>query len=208
MPHLIEKLTASERYPALFAQAFDSAEITEEKIALALEAFLLTLTSYDSKFDQSLRGAAQLTAQEAEGFRLFMTEYEPRLGAYGADCFHCHGGALFTDHQFKNNGLGDTKDLGRYQVTKNDRDKGKFITPSLRNIALTAPYMHDGRFATLEEVIDHYTFGITSPEELSPVAPNLSKHGGAGIPLSAEDKAALVAFLKTLTDPKYVKGGK
>lgn len=205
MPRLIKKLAATPRYPELFAKAFDTNEITEEKVSLALEAFLLTLTSYDSKFDQSMKGEAELTPQEKEGFRLFMTEYEPRLGAYGADCFHCHGGALFTDHQFKNNGLGDTTDLGRYNETQKDQDKGKFLTPSLRNIALTAPYMHDGRFETLEEVLNHYSSGITHSEELSPVAPNLSKHGGAGIPLTEANKEALVAFLKTLSDPQYEK---
>ena len=205
LPHLITTLEQTEHYPGHFARAFDSPEITAEKISLALEAFLLTLTSYDSKFDQAAQGKAQLTAQEQRGFELFMTEYEPRLGSYGADCFHCHGGALFSDYQYHNNGLGDLLDLGRYDATSLDSDKGKFQTPSLRNIALTAPYMHDGRFDTLEEVINHYASPMSSPSELSPLDANLSKHGRAGIPLSKDDQAALVAFLKTLTDPQFGK---
>ncbi len=180
-----------------FARAFDSAEITPERIGLAIENYLLTLTSYDSKFDRSMQG------KEQRGFELFMTEYEPRMGQRGADCFHCHGGPLFTDHQFHNNGLSPVEsDTGRHRVTQNDRDLYKFSTPSLRNIALTAPYMHDGRFQTLEEVIAHYDHNLRRTDTLDP---NLAKHPPTGIRLSASDKAALVAFLKTLTDEKYAK---
>jgi cytochrome c peroxidase len=188
-------------YRKLFIAAFGSPEITVEKIGLAIESFLLTLTSCDSKFDRVMRGGERLEAQEQRGFELFMTEYEPRTGQYGADCFHCHGGALFSDHQFHNNGLGlNDADLGRFKVTKLEADKGKFSTPSLRNVALTAPYMHDGRFATLEEVVEHYSSGVKRDATLDP---NLAKHPGSGLHLSAEDKHALVAFLKTLTDPKF-----
>ena len=186
-----------------FARAFDSAEITPERIGLAIENYLLTLTSYDSKFDRSMQGKEQLTAEEQRGFELFMTEYEPRMGQRGADCFHCHGGPLFTDHQFHNNGLSPVEsDTGRHRVTQNDRDLYKFSTPSLRNIALTAPYMHDGRFQTLEEVIAHYDHNLRRTDTLDP---NLAKHPPTGIRLSAADKAALVAFLKTLTDEKFTK---
>lgn len=186
-----------------FARAFDSDVITPERIGLAIENYLLTLTSYDSKFDRSMQGKEQLTAEEQRGFELFMTEYEPRMGQRGADCFHCHGGPLFTDHQFHNNGLSPVEsDTGRHRVTQNDRDLYKFSTPSLRNIALTAPYMHDGRFQTLEEVIAHYDHNLRRTDTLDP---NLAKHPPTGIRLSAADKAALVAFLKTLTDEKYAK---
>jgi cytochrome c peroxidase len=127
-----------------------------------------------------------------------MTENDPRTGQHGADCFHCHGGPLFSDHQFHNNGLlPSDNDPGRFRVTRSDADRGKFATPSLRNIAHTAPYMHDGRFATLEEVIAHYSTGIHRSPTLDP---NLAKHPNGGIGLSAEDQQALVAFLKTLTD--------
>lgn len=186
-----------------FARAFDSDVITPERIGLALENYLLTLTSSDSKFDRAMQGKEKFTAAEQRGFELFMTEYEPRMGQRGADCFHCHGGPLFTDHQFHNNGLSPVEsDTGRHRVTQNDRDLYKFATPSLRNVALTAPYMHDGRFQTLEEVIAHYDHNLRRTDTLDP---NLAKHPPTGIRLSAEDKAALVAFLKTLTDEKFTK---
>lgn len=199
---VVAKLGASKDYGDAFEQAFGSREITAEKIGLALENFVLTLTSFDSKFDRSQRGEEKLTDDEQRGFMLFMTEREPRLGSMGADCFHCHGGALFTDHQFRNNGLViDEADLGRYKVTKAAIDRGAFATPSLRNVALTAPYMHDGRFATLEEVIDHYSEGVKRTDTLDP---NLAKHPDGGLHLSPEDKRCLLAFLRTLSDPKFV----
>jgi cytochrome c peroxidase len=185
---------------SLFAAAFGSPEITAEKIALALENYLLTITSFDSKFDRAMRGEGTLTAQEQRGFDLFSTEYDPRRDQFGADCFHCHGGPLFQSQTFANNGL-NSIDPGRYTVTKIDADKGKFAVPSLRNIELTGPYMHDGHFQTLEAVIDHYSTGIKRSATLDP---NLAKHPDGGIPLSSDDKAALVAFLKTLTDPKFL----
>jgi len=199
-----QRRVPTANYPALFTAAFGSPEITAEKIGLAFEQFLLTLTSFDSKFDRAMHGEEKLNVDEQRGFELFMTEYDPRTGRYGADCFHCHGGALFSDHQFHNNGLGwDDSDLGRSKVTKLETDKGKFSTPSLRNVALTAPYMHDGRFATLEDVIDHYNSGVKQSATLDP---NLAKHPTSGLGLSAEDKRALVAFLKTLTDEKFSVG--
>ncbi len=195
------RLAATAEYPALFARAFDGPAITGEKIGLALENYLLTLTSFDSKFDRSLRGQAELTPQEQRGMTLFFTEYDPRTRQYGADCFHCHGGALFTDHQFHNNGLGDLADPGRFKVTQEESDRGKFATPSLRNVALAGPYMHDGRFRTLDQVVDHYASGVQRSPTLDP---NLAKHPIAGLPLTPADKQALVAFLNTLTDPRLV----
>jgi cytochrome c peroxidase len=186
-----------------FARAFDSDVITPERIGLAIENYLLTLTSYDSRFDRSMQGKEQLSTEEKRGFELFMTEYEPRMGQRGADCFHCHGGPLFTDHQFHNNGLSPIEsDTGRQRITQNERDLYKFSTPSLRNVALTAPYMHDGRFQTLEEVIAHYDHHLRRSDTLDP---NLAKHPPTGMRLSEADKAALVAFLKTLTDEKFTK---
>jgi cytochrome c peroxidase len=177
------KLTKSPDYTRLFGAAFRSEGITAREISVALD------------FDQAISGKTHLTEQETRGFELFMTEYEPRTGQLGADCFHCHGGALFSDHQFHNNGLaGD--DPGRAKVTGSTADHGKFSTPSLRNIALTAPYMHDGRFATLEKVIEHCSSGIQRGPTLDP---NLAKHPASGLNLDTADKAALLAFLKTLT---------
>ena len=134
-----------------------------------------------------------------------MTEYDPRRGLQGADCFHCHGGALFTDHRFHNNGIPDDRDLGLELVTGRENDRNLFITPSLRNIALTAPYMHDGRFETLEEVIEHYNSGLRQSPSLDP---NLAKHPRKGLGLSSKDKRALVSFLRTLTDPQFVPSAK
>jgi len=198
------RLAATGEYPGLFARAFDGPAITREKIGLAIENFLLTLTSFDSKFDRALRGQVQLTPEEKRGMTLFYTEYDPRTGQYGADCFHCHGGALFTDHLFHNNGLDDGADPGRFKVTQNEADRGKFATPSLRNVAITGPYMHDGRFQTLEQVIDHYAAGVKRSPTLDP---NLARHPLTGLPLTPADKAALVAFLDTLTDPRLMPAG-
>ena len=198
LDHVAKKLASDPSYPPLFTKAFGSSKITAERIALALEQFVLTLTTYRSKFDLAMAGLTQLTPEEQRGFELFMTEYEPRMGQRGADCFHCHGAPLFTDHQFHNNGLDiSPADPGRKQVTGKESDEGKFATPSLRNVALTAPYMHDGRFKTLEEVIDHYSDQVKRSATLDP---NLAKHPMEGIGLTPKDKKALVAFLKTLTD--------
>ena len=197
LTNLIAKLAATAPYPVLFSNAFGSPDITSEKISLALENYLLTLTSFDSSFDRVLRGEAHFTAAEQRGFELFSTEYDPRRGQFGADCFHCHGGPLFQSQNFANNGL-EGADRGRERATGRAADRGKFAVPSLRNCALTAPYMHDGRFPTLEAAVGHYATGVVRSATLDP---NLAKHPDGGVPLSAEDQRAIVAFLKTLTDP-------
>ena len=195
---LEEDLRADPEYQAAFSKAFSGNSVTIEKMALALENFLLTLTSYNSKFDKVMAGKGTLTREEQRGMKLFFSEYEPRSGSYGADCFHCHGGADFSDHQFHNNGLAPAnQDHGRFDFTKLDGDKLKFSTPSLRNLTKTAPYMHDGRFATLEEVIDHYSGAMHQSESLDP---NLAKHPKLGLQLKPDDKKALVAFLKSLSE--------
>jgi len=201
LPDVMAKLAANPVYPPLFTAAFGTPDVTPEKLGLAIEQYLITLTSFDAKFDRALRGQATLTPMEQRGAELFMTEYDPRTGQYGADCFHCHGGPLFTDHQFHNNGLDLTEsDSGRYLITHNDADRGKFATPSLRNVAHTAPYMHDGRFTTLEEVVAHYNDGVHRSDTLDP---NLAKHPVTGLHLSADDQKALVAFMETLTDERF-----
>ncbi|MEQ1751953.1 MAG: cytochrome c peroxidase [Prosthecobacter sp.] len=200
LDNVVKKLVKMETYGPAFERAFGSPEITTEKIGLAVENFLLTLTSHDSKFDRSMRGEEKLSDDEKRGFELFMTEREPRMGSMGGDCFHCHGGALFTDHQFRNNGLEiSAADLGRFKVTQASIDRGAFATPSLRNIVLTAPYMHDGRFTTLEEVLEHYSVGVFRTETLDP---NLAKHPNGGLHLTKDDKSAIIAFLKALTDSR------
>jgi cytochrome c peroxidase len=199
---IAKKLGSSGEYPAMFLAAFGSPEINGEKIGLALENFLLTLVSFDSKFDRAMRGKAKLSEQEQRGFQLFMTEYDPRTRQYGADCFHCHGGALFSDHQFHNNGLKPGQaDPGRFRVTGQEADRSKFSTPSLRNVALRKAYMHDGRFTTLEQVVRHYSTGVEPSPTLDP---NLAKHPSEGLRLSDADINALVTFLNTLTDESLV----
>lgn len=201
LERVIEKLSKTEFYPGEFQKAFGSPEITTERVAKALEQFVLSRVSYNSKFDRAFDGKEELSEQEKRGFELFMTEYDPRRGQYGADCFHCHGGPLFQSQTFANNGLDAVfKDLGRYEATRVEGDNGKFAVPSLRNVEITAPYMHDGRFDTLEAVIEHYATGVKRSTTLDP---NIAKHPDGGVPLSEADKKALVAFLKTLTDETY-----
>ena len=201
LPNVIAKLNANPECKTAFAKAFGSPEITAERMAKALEQFLLTFISQESRFDRAARKVAELNESEKRGLQLFVTEFDPKRGLRGADCFHCHGGTLFTSQSFANNGLElAADDLGRMAVTKDAADRGKFKTPSLRNIARTAPYMHDGRFATLEEVVEHYSGGVRRSPTLDP---NLAKHPEAGIQLNAQEKADLVAFLHTLTDESF-----
>jgi cytochrome c peroxidase len=195
---IVAVLGGDRRVSADFAAAFGTPEVTAQRIGLALEQFMLTLVAADSKFDRSRRGAAQLTEEEQQGFALFATEYDPVRGKRGADCFHCHGGTLFTDFSFRSNGLDlASVDAGRAVVTGKPTDAGRFKTPSLRNVAVTAPYMHDGRIGTLEEVVAHYDHGVRRAANLDP---NLAKHPDAGLQLTSEEQKALLAFLRTLTD--------
>lgn len=197
LPAVVAKLQEDATYRQLCESAFGSSELSADRIARALEQYLLTLVSPRSKLDLALEHKATLSPEEQRGFELFNMEYDPRRGMVGADCFHCHGGALFTNNQFANNGLdAQSTDDGHYAVTKSDADRGKFAVPTLRNVALRTRFMHDGRFSSLEEVVEHYSSGVKRHANLDP---NLAKHPDGGVPLSAEDKRALVAFLKTLT---------
>jgi len=203
LPRAVRALQGSAGYRRDFAAAFGSTTIDGDRIGRAIEQYLYTIISADSRFDRALRREAQFTDQEKRGLQLFLTENDPARGQRGGDCFHCHGGALFSDYRFHNNGLdGLYKDLGRRLVTHEDADAGKFKTPSLRNVALTAPYMHDGRFTSLEQVVAHYSEGVHRSATLDP---NIAKHPDGGIHLDAADQAALVAFLKTLTDPQFAR---
>ena len=190
LERVVSKLAADPTYSSLFAEAFGSGKISPRNIGLAIENFLLTRLSFDSKLDCKVT----LTPTEQRGFELFFTEREPRLGRRGADFFHCHGGAHFTDHGFHNNGLSTTEDIGLARTTGLASDRFKFSTPSLWNISKNAPYMHDGRFRTLEEVVEHYNAPPTLSETLDP---NLAKHR-AGLEFFEADKTALIFFLKTL----------
>ncbi len=204
LTNVVAKLSRSDLSPA-FQAAFGSAEVTADRVARALEQYLFTLVSGDSRFDRAMRGGPALSVEEQRGFELFHTEHDPRRGQFGADCFHCHGGALFSDQAYHNNGLdlpATTLDAGRSAVTGKVSDFGKFKTPSLRNVALTAPYMHDGRFRTLEQVVAHYCSGVKRSSTLDP---NLAKHPDSGVALGPDDQKALVAFLKTLTDERFAR---
>ena len=208
-PDALAKLQADPVYPTLFLRAFGTPGITQERTAKAIAQFLRTMVSSNSKYDRMVRGEELFTVEEQFGFEL--TTYEGGLppdvpmGQGGADCFHCHpsGGGRFTDGQIRNNGLDPESlwsDLGLGALTGLPQDRAKFKTPSLRNVSLTAPYMHDGRFQTLEEVIEHYNSGGHAS---TTVDPNM-KYTTGGLQLSAAKKAQLIAFLHTLTDTEFV----
>lgn len=192
------KLNNHPEYPTLFNQAFGTSTISQELVTKAIAQFERTLISGNSKFDSYLLGLETLTAEEIDGLDVFMNEER-------GDCFHCHGNPnnpLWTDNQFHNNGLDATfTDLGLGAITGNPNDNGKFRSPSLRNLAYTAPYMHDGRFATLDDVINHYSEGLQNSTTIDPL---MKKVDEGGVQLSEVDKANLKAFLLTLSDPSFL----
>jgi cytochrome c peroxidase len=190
------KLNANSTYVNEFKNAFGISTIDSSYVVKAIAQFIRTMISYNSKLDKRLRNEISLTPSELNGYVIYVTER--------GDCFHCHNidaGRLMTDNLFHNNGLDSVfTDLGRGAITGNAFDYGKFLTPTLRNIALTAPYMHDGRFQTLEEVVEHYNSGGKASSTVDP----LMKHVGTGLNLSNQEKADLVAFLKTMTDTSFI----
>ena len=209
LDNVLAKLESSDSYKDQFTRAFGEGGITVDRMALALEQFMLSIVSHDSKYDKYLAGEVELTASEARGLELFETEYNPFFPEFsGADCAHCHGGIQFMNNEYMNNGLdeaADQVDIGREAVTGDPMDRAKFKVPSLRNIAKTAPYMHDGRFQTLEEVIDHYNEGIKSSPTADPTVLNTMD---SGLFLTEQDKQDLINFLKTLTDEIYLNNEK
>lgn len=196
---VVRFLQNTKDYPPLFEKAFGSSDITFVNIERAIAQFVRSLVSADSKFDRYLRGEEQLNQDELEGYLLFVTED-------GADCFHCHGGggnALMTTNLFYNNGLEETPDdpQDRYSITGNPMEKGCYKAPTLRNIAVSAPYMHDGRFATLDEVIDFYSDSVKNSATISPLMHHVMQ---GGVRLTDLEKSQLKAFLSTLTDEKFL----
>ncbi|MBI3136446.1 MAG: cytochrome-c peroxidase [Bacteroidetes bacterium] len=193
-------------YPELFWKAFGvdivAASLPERQkyISYALAQFMRTQISYNAKFDQYLRGEVSLSSDETAGYNIFMSENK-------GDCFHCHGDAtnpMWRDNLRHNNGLNASfsgNDLGYFNNSGNPDDIGKFRTPTLRNIELTAPYMHDGRFATLEEVVDFYSTGLQHSPTIDPL---MKKVDVGGVQLNPAEKAQLIAFLKTLTDYTFI----
>lgn len=186
-------------YREMFKKAFGSEEVTAERISMAIAQFVRTLISSNSRFDRYLRGETQLTDAELNGFVLFTTEE-------GADCFHCHGSAgnpLFTTHLFYNNGkdslFSDPAD--RYSITGDVMQKGAYKATTLRNIEFTAPYMHDGRFNTLDEVINFYSHQLVWSPYIDPLMHHISTGGNQ---LTSIEKAELKAFLMTLSDTAFI----
>ena len=190
-------------YPELFYQAFGSERVTMKNISRAIAQFIRILISANSKFDNYLQGKVQLSPSELNGFILFTTEE-------GADCFHCHGGSgnpLFTTHLFYNNGkdsifTGPFEDpLDRYHVTGDPMDVGAYKATTLRNIAVTGPYMHDGRFATLDDVIEFYSHHLVTSPSVNPLMHHVIN---GGIQLTPSEKADLKAFIATLHDEEFL----
>ena len=196
--NVVQRLQAHSEYPELFQSAFNTSTITKELTTKAIAQFERTLISANSKFDRYSLGEATLTQQELNGLDIFLREDK-------GDCFHCHGNPnnpLWTNNDFHNNGLDTTfSDLGLGAVTGDPNDNGKFRSPSLRNLAYTAPYMHDGRFTTLDEVIDHYSEGLQNSPTIDPL---MKKIDEGGVQLTTQEKADLKAFLLTLSDPSFI----
>ena len=186
-----EAVTRLQRHPYYSEQALKAygRPVDAFVITRSLAAFLRTMISGRSKYDEYLEGLVALTALEERGRQLFFSAK--------TNCSNCHSGFNFTNNQFENNGTYDVyEDLGRQRVTILASDIGKFRVPSLRNITLTAPYMHDGNIANLEAVIAHYNNGGTDHPNKNPLIRPLQ--------LTDEEQLALVAFLNTLTDPYFV----
>ena len=194
----VAELQSRPDYVNQFKAAFGTTIIDSILVAKALAQFQRTLISSNSRFDRYLRGELALTPEEASGINVFMDESK-------GDCFHCHGSPaspFWTDNIFHNNGLDDTfTDFGLEEFTNDPNDRGKFKTPSLRNLAYTAPYMHDGRFNTIDEVINFYSEGLKYSATLDPL---MKKVGQGGAQLSPVDKANLKAFLLSLSDDSFV----
>jgi cytochrome c peroxidase len=206
LDEVVRAVQSQSFYPELFEEAFGTPDITEQRISRALAQFVRSIVSVESKYDTGRQGVnaptnnfANFSASENNGKRLFFSPVQ----AGGGGCVGCHSTEAFInpDNGTTNNGLdaASTTDLGVFEAINNPAFLGAFKVPSLKNIELSAPYMHDGRFNTLEEVIEHYNSGIQNHPNLSNALKN-----GAGQPirlnLTAQQKTDLVNFLKTLTD--------
>lgn len=195
VPNIIIKLREHPEYPELFRKAFGTTEITDARIFKALSQFMNMAVSSNSKYDKVMRkeAAAVFTEKELKGYQFFQK-----------NCTSCHTEPLFTDLSYRNNGLQPNKvdDQGRYTATLNPDDKYRFKVPSLRNLEYTAPYMHDGRFLTLNRVLEHYRNGMIDSPTLDPIFRRAD--GSIGIPMTDEEKDNLLEFLKTLGDKDFL----
>ncbi len=188
LPNVVAKISASAKYRDMFRKAYGDDTVTTQRLFRAIAQFMGTMYSYRSKYDQVKQGTRTFSAAEQNGYSLFLQK-----------CASCHQEPLFTDYKFRNNGLSVNpaiKDSGRTHITRDLADLYKFKTPSLRNIELSGPYMHDGRYASLMECLNHYTNNITASATLDP---SLS----AGIAMTTQEKNDIIAFLKTLTDTEF-----
>ena len=189
LENVILKLQKSKKYPPLFEKAFGKKIINSQLVFKALSQFVVQLTSCNSKYDKVMRNEEKFTESEEKGYILFQK-----------NCASCHQEPLFTSQKFENNGLNvdsSLLDFGRMKITQNKNDSLKFKVPTLRNIQFTFPYMHDGRFKTLGEVIKHYNSGIQK-------STTLAKELSNPMHLSDNDRVDLVAFLRTLTDKDFL----
>ncbi len=196
MANVVDKLQKHPQYPTLFKKAFGTDVVSSKYIMYAVAQFERTIISADSKFDKWQKGEATLTAEEERGRLVY-------LDADKGDCTHCHSyGSTFTDFDFRNTGLDSIPvDRGRYLIPPyNNADDGKFKTPSLRNVAMTAPYMHDGRFENLVQCIEHYNKNFHYTKNLAGEIKTAVKGR-----MSQQDVQDLVAFLNTLTDEEFIK---
>lgn len=186
-------------YPPMFRDAFGSDRITAKNIGRAIAQFVRTLITANARFDRFMRGEIQLSPSERNGYVLFMTEQ-------GGDCFHCHGGEgnpLFTTNMFYNNGKDSvfSEPGDRFSITGNQADIGAYRAPTLRNLVFTAPYMHDGRFRSIDEVLEFYNSGLKWSPYIHPLMHHIAK---GGVRLNPTQLADLKAFLLTLTDSSFV----
>ncbi len=195
VPNVLKKLRDHPEYPGLFKKVFGTEEITDVRFFKALSQYMLLAVSDNSDYDKVRRNesGAAFSAKQLSGYQVFL-----------AKCASCHEEPLLTDKTYRNNGLtpNHIDDVGRYDVTLNEADKYKFKVPSLRNWQYTAPYMHDGRFLTLNRVIEHYRTGMVDSESLDPAFRNAD--GSIGIKMTDEEKNNLIEFLSTLNDRGFV----
>jgi len=206
------RLRQHHKYPEMFFEAFGEVGVDSMKASKAIAQFIRTMVSAESKFDLIYKFAngIQLTANETFLFQQITPEelagYDLFMSLNGADCMHCHNGPLMQVQIYSNNGLDATfSDPGRMNVTNNPNDNGRFKVPTLRNIGYSAPYMHDGRFATLDEVINHYSHGLVWS---STVDTNMEFVSLGGVQMTEEEKSYLLAFLLTLNDPNFINNPK
>lgn len=207
-PNAVAKLSQSAEYRNMFYRAFGETGIDSTKVSKAIAQFLRTMISGQSKFDVMYKFENNLTLSAVEQ-SIYQTVTSDEWAGYdlfkslnGADCFHCHNGPLMQVQKFSNNGLDATfTDNGRGDITGNSNDNGKFKVPTLRNIEFSAPYMHDGRFATLDDVINHYSHGINMSPTIDPLI-EFAFQGG--VQLDAFEKDLIKKFLMTLSDETFI----